>query len=122
MKPNNDNTKARHLLVCSPDPAEKLGGIYAIDELIDVQLGENAAKFSRFANYLRELPFAIGTPCDTAIVNASVDTLGHLVRTGGALTADVVEFEVRASTPALELPLPPFPSGELKQQQLQMQL
>lgn len=58
-----------------------------------VQLGENASKFSRLANYLRDAPFQMG--CDLTIVAAAVDALGLLVRSGGALTADVVEFEVR---------------------------
>jgi hypothetical protein len=68
------------------------------------QLGENATKFSRFANYLRDPPFQMG--CDLTIVGAAVDALGLLVRTGGALTADVVEFEVRRVPPS---PAPQLP-------------
>jgi len=39
---------------------------------------------------------------DTTTINAAVDTLGHLVRVGGALTADVVEFEVKRALEWLE--------------------
>ena len=40
---------------------ERLGGVRAIDQLVDVSLlGENANKCSRFANYLRDAPFQPG--------------------------------------------------------------
>ena len=54
-------------------------------------LGEDAAKTSHFASYLREV-FLPGTEMLTMEVAAA--TLGHLVKSGGALTADIVEFEV----------------------------
>ena len=56
-------------------------------------LGEDAAKTSHFASYLREV-FLPGTEMLTMEVAAA--TLGHLVKSGGALTADIVEFEVAA--------------------------
>jgi hypothetical protein len=40
-------------LVNSPENHEKLGGILAINELIDVPVKENETKMIRFANYLR---------------------------------------------------------------------
>eukprot|EP00854_Cymbomonas_tetramitiformis_P013611 gene13611-16092_t len=86
-------------MVNSSNPDEKLGGIYAIDELIDVQLGENATKISRFANYLRDI---FQPNIDTATMIAAAQALGHLVRAGGALTADVVEFEVKRGLEWLE--------------------
>ena len=113
----------------SGDQYERLGGVLAIDELIDVKvpapcrrhplsarcragvvtarlhaqlLGEDAAKTSHFAAYLCEV-FQPGTEPLTMEVAAA--TLGHLVRSGGALTADIVEVEVRAhGRPRRQLP------------------
>ena len=54
-------------------------------------LGENAAKISNFASYLRSV---FRTDTDPTTLEVAAATLGHLVQTGGALTADVVEYEV----------------------------
>ncbi|MFV2045264.1 MAG: hypothetical protein ACC700_18780, partial [Anaerolineales bacterium] len=55
--------------------AERLGGVRAIDALIDVSiLGENATKVSRFANYLRDV-FQPGT--DALTMSAAAKALGH---------------------------------------------
>ena len=54
-------------------------------------LGENAAKISNFASYLRSV---FRTDTDPVTLEVAAATLGHLVQTGGALTADVVEYEV----------------------------
>ena len=48
-----------------------------------------------FAGYLHNV-FHPST--DEKTLEVAADTMGHLVRVGGPLTADVVEFEVRAST------------------------
>ena len=80
-------------MINSHDPGEKVGGVVAIDALIDVSLvGENATKIARFANYLRDV-FQPSTDYTTMVLSARA--LGHLVRTGGPMTADVVTFEVR---------------------------
>ena len=80
-------------LVNSTEPHERLGGVRAIDALIDVSLlGENATKISRFANYLRDI-FQPST--DAVTLAAAAKALGHLVHSGGPVTADVVEFEVK---------------------------
>ena len=89
---NDLYTRIFHL-VNSSDLAERLGGVRAIDALIDVSiLGENATKVSRFANYLRDV-FQPGT--DALTMSAAAKALGHLVRSGGSVTADVVEFEIK---------------------------
>lgn len=59
-------------------------------------LGENAAKISNFAIYLRSV---FRTDTDPVTLEVAAATLGHLVQTGGALTADVVEYEVITATP-----------------------
>eukprot|EP00897_Mesotaenium_endlicherianum_P005918 jgi/Mesen1/5354/ME000267S04502 len=79
-------------LVESPAVIDNLGAVHAIDDLIDISLGENATKISRFASYLRHI-FEHKTDADTLV--AASAALGHLARAGGALTADVVEFQVK---------------------------
>ncbi|DBA66640.1 TPA: hypothetical protein ACH3X2_002209 [Trebouxia sp. C0005] len=81
--------------ISSSDQNERLGGVLSVDELIDVKLlGENAAKISNFAIYLRSV---FRTDTDPVTLEVAAATLGHLVQTGGALTADVVEYEVKRS-------------------------
>ena len=88
-------------MINSHDPGEKVGGVLAIDALIDVSLvGENATKIARFANYLRDV-FQPSTDYTTMVLSARA--LGHLVRTGGPMTADVVTFEVRRALEWLRL-------------------
>ena len=77
---NDLYTRVFHL-VNSNEPAERLGGVRAIDALIDVSLlGENATKISRFANYLRDV-FQPST--DAVTLAAAAKALGHLVHSGG---------------------------------------
>lgn len=78
-------------LLESSDVAENLGALRAIDELIDVALGENASKVSRFSSYMRTVFDAKRDP--EILVHAS-RVLGHLARAGGAMTADEVERQV----------------------------
>ncbi len=62
-------------------------------------LGEDAAKTSYFASYLREV-FQPNT--DPMTMEVAASTLGHLVKSGGALTADIVEFEARSCVVTLD--------------------
>ena len=80
-------------LVHSAEVSEKLGGILAIDELIDIEGESNATKISRFANYLRIVLPGV----DPQVMAAASKALGHLALAGGTLTADFVEFEVKRS-------------------------
>ena len=79
-------------LVNAGDVRKRLGGVYAIDQLTDAKLGETVGKLNRFASYLRD----VFTPtCEPRLAEAASRALGHLVQVGGALTADIVELEVR---------------------------
>ena len=78
-------------LIESSDVAENLGALRAIDELIDVALGENASKVSKFSSYMRYV-FEVKRDPDILILASRV--LGHLARAGGAMTADEVERQV----------------------------
>ena len=80
-----------HALVESSDVNDNLAAVRAIDELIDVQLGEIATKIAKFASFLRNI-FEHKKDSEV-LINAS-RALGHLAATGGALTADVVEYQV----------------------------
>ncbi|XP_058080505.1 serine/threonine-protein kinase TOR isoform X2 [Magnolia sinica] len=79
-------------LLESNDVAENLGALRAIDELIDVQLGESASKVSKFSNYMR---IVFDVKRDPEILILASKVLGHLARAGGAMTADDVERQVK---------------------------
>ncbi|PON55167.1 Serine/threonine protein kinase [Parasponia andersonii] len=81
-------------LLESNDVAENLGALRAIDELIDVALGENASKVSKFSNYMRTV---FEAKRDPDILELASRVLGHLARAGGAMTADEVEHQVRTA-------------------------
>lgn len=76
----------------SSEVAENLGALRAIDELIDVSIGENASKVSKFSNYMR-IVFESKRERDILVLASKV--LGHLARAGGAMTADEVEHQVK---------------------------
>eukprot|EP01113_Clastostelium_recurvatum_P006582 TRINITY_DN1298_c0_g1_i1.p1 TRINITY_DN1298_c0_g1~~TRINITY_DN1298_c0_g1_i1.p1 ORF type:complete len:2380 (+),score=927.36 TRINITY_DN1298_c0_g1_i1:62-7201(+) len=78
-------------LVNSTGVQEKIGGILAIDELIDVDYDENATKITRLANFLR---LGLATTEPSVLLIAS-KALGKLARSSGTLTAECVEFEVK---------------------------
>jgi len=86
-------------LVQSMVEADRLGGIEAIEELIEVDSEERSSNLPRFANYLR---VAIGSS-EPVTINAATLALGHLARVGGALVSDAVEFEIRRSLDWLNL-------------------
>ncbi|KAI3990361.1 hypothetical protein MKX01_029730, partial [Papaver californicum] len=75
-------------LLESNDVSENLGALRAIDELIDVTLGESVSKVSKFSNYMRTI-FEVKRDPEVLILASRV--LGHLARAGGAMTADEVE-------------------------------
>uniref|UniRef100_A0A5B7BS83 Serine/threonine-protein kinase TOR n=1 Tax=Davidia involucrata TaxID=16924 RepID=A0A5B7BS83_DAVIN len=79
-------------LLESNDVAENLGALRAIDELIDVTLGESVSKVSKFSNYMRTV-FEVKRDPEILVLASKV--LGHLARKGGAMTADEVERQVR---------------------------
>ncbi|CAN1302711.1 Serine/threonine-protein kinase TOR [Linum perenne] len=79
-------------LLHSNDVAENLGALRAVNELIDVALGENASKVSKFASYMRHV-FEVKQ--DHEVLALASRVLGHLARAGGAMTSDEVEIQVR---------------------------
>lgn len=55
--------------------------------------GDDAAKTARLASLLSRV---LEDSEDSALSEAASHTLGHLVRSGGAMTSDIVEKEVRS--------------------------
>eukprot|EP00736_Rhodelphis_marinus_P007859 Rmarinus@m.12108 len=90
----NDLNRKIFDLVHSSEAHDRMGGLIAIDELIDLDCEENATKITRFANYLRMI---LPNAHDRATLERASRALGHLARAGGTLTADFVEFEVKRS-------------------------
>lgn len=91
---NNDINKQIFELLHSKDNNEKLGGIAALNSLIDFDSGigeENATKTARFSNYLGSLILSN----DLTIMKQAIKTLGKLATPGGTLTGDFVDFEAK---------------------------
>lgn len=80
-----------HALAESNEVRDNLAAVRAIDELIDVQLGEISKKNAKFASYLRSI---FESKADSGVLIHASRALGHLAAAGGALTADVVEYQV----------------------------
>lgn len=75
------------------DVSKRLGGIYAIDDLIDAKIGgDESTKTTKFAMLLGRI---LEETDDQGLLEAASATLGHLVANGGAMTADVVDREVK---------------------------
>ncbi|XP_076915399.1 serine/threonine-protein kinase TOR-like [Bidens hawaiensis] len=79
-------------LLESNDVADNLGALRAMDELIDLKLGASGTKVSKFSNYMR---IVFDTKRDPEILILASKVLGHLARSGGAMTADEVECQVK---------------------------
>lgn len=76
----------------SSEVTDNLGALRAIDELIDMKLGERAGKLSRFAGYLRHI---FEEKHDPEVLVVASKVLGHFALAGGATMADEVERQVK---------------------------
>ncbi|KAL6045690.1 Serine/threonine-protein kinase TOR, partial [Balamuthia mandrillaris] len=85
-------------LVNSNSTVEKIGGIMAIDELIDIEYDENS-KTARLASYLNN-----ALSCnDIDVMNRAAKSLGRLAQSSrGTLTAEFVEAEVKRALQTLK--------------------
>lgn len=82
-----------NLIVQAPDPSDKVGGVLALDRLIDCDAVDSAQKASKYSNYLR----AALRSNDFVVLDAASRALGHLARPGGAYTAELVEAEMTSA-------------------------
>lgn len=91
---NNDINKTIFDLLHGEKTSEILGGIAALNALIEFDSGvgkENAGKTARFSNYLGSLILSN----DLVIMKQAIRTLGKLATLGGNLTGDFVDFEAK---------------------------
>lgn len=91
---NNDINKTIFDLLHGEKTSEILGGIVALNALIEFDSGvgkENAGKTARFSNYLGSLILSN----DLVIMKQAIRTLGKLATLGGNLTGDFVDFEAK---------------------------
>ncbi|KNE54070.1 hypothetical protein AMAG_17615 [Allomyces macrogynus ATCC 38327] len=96
-----DVSKRIFELILGSEVNEKVGGIMAIEKLIEVDGEENATKITRYGNYLT-MAFNNGDP---QVMVLAARALGKLVspRIGGAFTAEFVESEVKKAIDTLHL-------------------
>ncbi|OAL49589.1 ARM repeat-containing protein [Pyrenochaeta sp. DS3sAY3a] len=96
---NEVYTKISGLIVTGSDSNERIGGIHALNALIDFRGDDAGQKTTRFASYLRAV---MRGPDITAMVVAA-KALGRLAKPGGTLTAELVEAEVKGALEWLQL-------------------
>ncbi|PHT28676.1 Serine/threonine-protein kinase TOR [Capsicum baccatum] len=78
----------------SNEVSKNLGALRAIDELIDVTISENTSKVAKFSNYMSA---AFEKKRDPKMLVLASKGLGYLDRSGGAMTADEVERQVKVT-------------------------
>lgn len=91
---NNDINKNIFSFLHSTNIAEKLGGIAALNSLIDFDSGveeENATKTARFSNYLGTLILSN----ELVIMREATKALGKLATPESLLTGEFVDFEAK---------------------------
>ncbi|KAF2398484.1 hypothetical protein EJ06DRAFT_583742 [Trichodelitschia bisporula] len=81
------------LIVQGSDTNDRLGGIQALNALIDFKGDDAGQKTTRFASYLR----SVLRGYDTSAMIAAARVLGKLALPGGTLTAELVEAEVKSA-------------------------
>jgi serine/threonine-protein kinase mTOR len=86
-------------VVSGNDTAERIGGIRALDSLIDFKGDDAGQKTTRFASYLR----AVLRSNDTTAMILAARALGRLATPGGTLTAELVEAEVKSCLEYLQV-------------------
>ena len=80
-------------LYCSADSHDKRCALLAIAELIDIRyVSENAARITAMA---RSIKAVLTNSTDPKLLKQAARTMGQLVQTAGAMSADVVEREIR---------------------------
>lgn len=72
---------------------DRLGGIAALDALIDFDGVDTATKVTKYSQYLR----TVLRSKDVNAMKPAAEALGHLVRPGGSLITEVVQAEVNTA-------------------------
>lgn len=87
-------------LLKSNEPTEKMGGIIAIDKMMENNSDIGSSQSVRFINFLRP-----ALPCnDTQVMIMASKTLGKLALSGETLTANSIDFEIKRALEWLQAP------------------
>ncbi|KAJ1324782.1 serine/threonine-protein kinase mTOR [Microdochium nivale] len=90
---NSVNNKITTLMLHGNDPNERVGGIYALDALVDFDGVDVTAKYTRFTANLKH----ILRGRDIVPMQPAAIALGKLCRPGGSLISELVESEVKTA-------------------------
>ncbi|KAI9151477.1 Serine/threonine-protein kinase tor2 [Paramyrothecium foliicola] len=90
---NAVNNKITQLITHGNDSAERLGGIYALDALVDFDGVDVAAKYTRFTQNLK----TILRGKDINPMQPAAGALGKLCRPGGSMISELVDSEVNTA-------------------------
>ncbi len=90
---NSVNNKITTLMLHGNDSSERLGGVHALDALVDFEGVDVTAKYTRFTANLK----TILRGRDLVPMQAAAVALGKLCRPGGSLISELVESEVKTA-------------------------
>ncbi|KAI8628398.1 TOR kinase [Xylariaceae sp. FL1651] len=90
---NSVNNKITNLILHGNDSSERLGGVYALDALVDFDGVDVTAKYTRFTANLK----TILRGKDIVPMQPAAIALGKLCRPGGSLISELVESEVKTA-------------------------
>ncbi|KAL2759917.1 hypothetical protein ACRALDRAFT_1038929 [Sodiomyces alcalophilus JCM 7366] len=85
------NNRITQLIAHGNDSAERLGGIYALDSIVDIETSDQATKYARFLQNLK----TILRGKDIIPMPAAAVTLGKMCRPGGSVISELVESETQ---------------------------
>ncbi|KKF92485.1 Phosphatidylinositol 3-kinase tor2 [Ceratocystis platani] len=88
---NAVNSKITQLITHGSDSSERLGGVYALESLIDFDGVDMSIKYTRFTQNIK----TILRGKDIHPMQAAATALGKLCRPGGTLTTELVDSEVK---------------------------
>lgn len=79
------------LIIHGSDTAERLGGVYIVDTLVDLDGIDMATKYTRFTQNLRQ----VLRGKDINPMRPAAEVLGKLCRPGGSIISELVEAETK---------------------------
>ncbi|KAI2465814.1 FAT-domain-containing protein [Annulohypoxylon bovei var. microspora] len=90
---NSVNNKITTLMIHGNDTSDRLGGVYALDALVEFEGVDVTAKYTRFTANLK----TILRGKDIVPMQAAAVALGKLCKPGGSLISELVESEVKTA-------------------------
>ncbi|KAI2636825.1 TOR kinase [Xylaria nigripes] len=90
---NSVNNKITNLMLHGNDSSERLGGVYALDALVDFDGVDVTVKYTRFTTNIK----TILRGKDIVPMQPAAVALGKLCRPGGSLISELVESEVKTA-------------------------